>query len=187
MMNIKIIKNIALFIFALSLNVSVAQTMYSVSTARDKSLMKLDFPYDITFKTMDKTTTTSDKAFRTNGKPLIVMFWLTTCFPCRMELQAIKEKYPTWKKETDFELLAVSYDFPRNEENIYQFVKEQQWPFTTLWDINKEFGTVLPGGLNGLPQVFLFDKDGKLVYQKRKYMPGDEDILYAKVKELNHP
>lgn len=180
----QIIKTITLLVFALSLNTGVAQNIYAVSTARDKSVIKKEFPYDITLKAMDKTTTTSDKAFKTNGKPLIVAFWLTTCFPCRMELQAIKEKYPAWKKETDFEFLAISYDFLRNEENIYQRVKEEQWPFTALWDINKEFGSVLPGELNGLPQVFVFDKDGKLVYQKRKYMPGDEDILYAKVKEL---
>ncbi len=179
----KILNIIAIFVLSLPM-IGIAQTNYYVSTAREKSKIKQEFPYDIALKGMDKSTTRTDTVFKTNGKPLVVMFWLTTCFPCRMELQAIKEKYPAWKKETDFELIAMSYDFPRNEEAIYQRVKEEQWPFPVYWDFNKEFGSVLPGELNGLPQVFVFDKDGKLVYQKRKYTPGDEETLYAKVKEL---
>jgi thiol-disulfide isomerase/thioredoxin len=180
----KKIFNIIVMLCLLTPIVGVAQTTYYTSTAREKSKIKQDFPYDIALKTMDKKITHTDTVFKTNGKPLVVMFWLTTCFPCRMELQAVKEKYPTWKKETDFELIALSYDFPGKEEAIYQRVKEEQWPFPVYWDFNKEFGSVLPGELNGLPQVFVFDKDGKLVYQKRKYTPGDEDTLYAKVKEL---
>ena len=43
---------------------------------------------------------------------------------------------------------------------------------------------VMPAGLNGLPQVFVFDKDGTIVYHKRKYKPGDEDVLFEKVKAL---
>ena len=43
----------------------------------------------------------------------------------------------------------------------------------------------MPGRLNGLPQVFLLDKNGEIVYHKRKYLPGDEDKLFEAIKEAN--
>ena len=34
------------------------------------------------------------------------------------------------------------------------------------------------------PHVFLYDKDGKLVYSHLGYSPGDEEVLFEKVKAL---
>jgi peroxiredoxin len=42
----------------------------------------------------------------------------------------------------------------------------------------------MPGQLNGLPQTFIIDKDGNIVYHKRKYRSGDEDLLFEKVKTI---
>ena len=43
----------------------------------------------------------------------------------------------------------------------------------------------MPGNINGLPQVFLYDAEGNIVYHKRKYRSGDEDMLFEKIKALN--
>ena len=34
------------------------------------------------------------------------------------------------------------------------------------------------------PYVFLYDKNGKLVYSHLGYSPGDEEVLFQKIKEL---
>ena len=34
------------------------------------------------------------------------------------------------------------------------------------------------------PYVFLFDKDGKLVYSHLGYTPGDEEKLFEQIKKL---
>jgi thioredoxin-related protein len=34
------------------------------------------------------------------------------------------------------------------------------------------------------PHVFLYDKNGKLVYSHRGYTPGDEELLFEKIKAL---
>ena len=44
---------------------------------------------------------------------------------------------------------------------------------------------VMPGELNGLPQIFILDEKGNTVYHHKRYIPGDEDELFAKIKELN--
>jgi len=57
-------------------------------------------------------------------------------------------------------------------------------PFPFYWDVNKEFKEILPGGLNGLPQCFVLDKQGNIAFHKRKYSSGDEDLLYEEIKIL---
>ncbi len=146
--------------------------------------IKSDYPYNIDLKTADGKMVNSSEVFKQNGKPSVVLFWLTTCYPCRMELKAIKEKFPQWQKEADFNLYAISTDFPKNAEQFVKRVKNSGWTFEAYHDINRQFMKVMPGGLNGLPQVFVFDKKGNIVYHKRKYKPGDENVLFRKVKAI---
>lgn len=155
-----------------------------VSTARPKNKIKSTFPFDISMTNAKKEIFNSEKSLMSNGKPTVVLFWLTTCYPCRMELNAIKEAYPNWKKEADFNLVAISTDFQKNYDNFIKRVEIEAWPWETFHDTNREFRLVMPGALNGLPQTFIFDKNGEIVYHKRKYTTGDEDILFKKVKEL---
>lgn len=143
-----------------------------------------DYPYSIDLKTKDGKVINSSEVLKKNGKPSVVLFWLTTCYPCGLELNAIKAKFPQWNEEADFNLYAISTDFPKNAEKFAKRVKSGGWTFEAYHDFNRDFVKVMPAGLNGLPQVFVFDKDGTIVYHKRKYIAGDEDILFAKVKEL---
>lgn len=146
--------------------------------------IETDYPYAIDLKTPEGKIINSSKVFQQNGKPTILLFWLTTCRPCGLELAAIKNKFPQWQNEADFNLYAISTDFPRNAAQIAKRVEAGGWQFEVFHDFNRQFLGVMPGGLNGLPQVFVLDKEGTIVYHKRKYRTGDEDILFAKVKEL---
>ncbi len=162
----------------------VNRTRYAVSRARPKTEIQGAYPYDIDLKDATSKTVKSDQILAKNDKPTVLLFWLTTCFPCSMEMKAIKEKYANWQREADFNLYAISTDFESNFPKFIKKVEENKWPWETYNDVNREFRQILPGGLNGLPQTFVLDKNGKIAYHKRKYKPGDEDILFAKVKEL---
>jgi len=155
---------------------------YVVETARPKNEIKQTFPYDIDLKTADGTVVNSSEALRANGKPTVLLFWLTTCVPCRYEMKAIAEKYDQWQSEADFNLVAISTDFQKNYDAFVRRVKESGWKWKTYHDMNREFRLVMPGELNGLPQVFVLDKAGNIVFHKRKYRPGDEDVLFEKIK-----
>ncbi|MEZ5056638.1 MAG: TlpA disulfide reductase family protein [Saprospiraceae bacterium] len=158
---------------------------YSVSTSRPSSEIKKDYPYDIDFKKADGSVVKSNEVLKTNGKPTVLAFWLTTCVPCRYELAEIEKKYAGWKEKADFNFYAISTDFPKNYEKFVERVNEMNWPWEAYNDVNREFMHVMPGELNGLPQTFILDKDGKIVYHHRKYSFGDEDELFAKLVELN--
>lgn len=155
-----------------------------VDTARPTAEIRADFPYDISLRNAEGDTLLSNEILEKNGKPTVLMFWLTTCAPCRYELKAISAKYAGWQIEADFNLYAVSMDFPRNFENFQKRVDESQWPFPAYHDTNREFRKIMPGNLNGLPQVFVLNAEGEITYHKRKYMLGDEDKLFKAVSEL---
>lgn len=180
-------KKIIVFLISIISIISLlqAQGNYYVSTARSKDKMVQTFPFDIDLKSPDGKIINSSKLFKHHKEPTILLFWLTTCYPCRMEVAAIQKKYEAWQKDTKFKLVLISYDFPQNYENFVKRSKEENWPWEAYNDVNREFGEVLPGELNGLPQVFVFDKKGNIVYQKRKYNTGDEDLLFEQIKALN--
>ncbi|MCF8236915.1 MAG: peroxiredoxin family protein [Saprospiraceae bacterium] len=157
---------------------------YIMDTARPAVDILSVYPYDIELKRADGTLITSDQVFPNNGKPTVLLFWLTTCFPCRMELEALKKGVPEWLKESDFNIVAISTDFEKNFDAFTRRVEESQWPWMAYNDVHREFSRILPGGLNGLPQTFILDGTGEIVYHKRKYRPGDEEALHAAIRSI---
>ncbi len=141
------------------------------------------FPFNISLIKPDSSAVNSAAVLKT-GKPTVLAFWLTTCPPCHLELAAYTKNYAEWQKEADFNLVAISMDFPERFAKVQAMVQEKNWPFQVYWDHTRAFKTTLPGGLNGLPQVFLFDKNGALVWQHKKYATGDEAELFAQIKAL---
>ena len=157
---------------------------YYKDTGRQPDEIKGEYPYDISIRTADYDTLNTETVFEKNGKPTILLFWLTTCAPCRMEMGAIAKKYESWQAERAFNMYAVSIDWPRNAEQFVSRVKQSNWPFPAYLDFNREFWKIMPGRLNGLPQVFILNEEGGIVHHKRKYRPGDEDQLFEIVKNL---
>jgi len=162
----------------------IPKRRYIQDTSRPKNQINADFPFDIPMTLSNRTEVNSEKVLAKNGKPTILLFWLTTCYPCRMELNAIKKKYAGWQKEADFNFAVVSTDFQKNYEKFITRVEKEDWAWDTYHDTHREFRKVIPGALNGLPQTFVFDKNGEIVYHKRKYSSGDEDKLFDVVKGL---
>jgi cytochrome c biogenesis protein CcmG, thiol:disulfide interchange protein DsbE len=145
--------------------------------------VKQTFPYDIVVRDTAQRLLKSSDILKTDDKPLVIMFWLTTCGPCRMELEAIKQNYEAWQEETPFRIIALSTDFEENYKNFVERVKVSGWQFEAYNDVNREFMWAMPGGLNGLPQVFVFDTKGNITYHHRRFIPGDEKELFAEIQK----
>lgn len=142
-----------------------------------------DFPFGISLLTPDSSAVNTNDLLK-KDTPTVLAFWLTTCAPCHAELASYAQHFADWQKEADFRLLAISIDFPERFPKVKSMTKEKNWPFPVYWDSKRLFKEVLPGGLNGLPQVFLFDKNGTLVWHHKKYTPGDEAELFGEIKKL---
>ncbi|MBP5636084.1 MAG: TlpA family protein disulfide reductase [Bacteroidales bacterium] len=107
--------------------------------------------------------------------PFILTFWASWCRPCRMELAALEEAAPDWEGDFPLRIYAVSIDDRRSIADARALAATSDWPVTVLFDTKERLAQAF--GISSIPQVFIFDKDGKQVYTHVGYTPGSEKTL----------
>jgi peroxiredoxin len=120
--------------------------------------------------------------FGENGKITVISFWATWCLPCKKELDAIAEMYPEWQEDYDMELVAITIDNARGLSKVRPMVEEKGWEFEILSDAGENLKRAL--NFQTVPQTFLINQAGEIVYAHSGYAPGDEFELEDKIKKL---
>jgi peroxiredoxin len=95
------------------------------------------------------------------GKAVFLNIWATWCPPCLKEMPAMKSLYQRLKGR-EFEMLAVSID-REGEKVIRPFVAKYGLTFPVLLDPDSK--TYRLYGLTGIPETFLIDKNGVILYR----------------------
>lgn len=94
------------------------------------------------------------------GKVVLLDFWATWCFPCRMELPFVRRAYDRYHEE-GFEIIGVSLDKGPTEVQAYTKVSSMPWP-----QILQARGVLTPlkqaYGVRSIPAAFLIDRDGRI-------------------------
>ncbi len=163
--------NSLLKIFSLLFFVSLSVTTF----AQEKSLP------NVAVKSLDGKTVNIQE-FAKDGKITVISFWATWCSPCKKELDAIADMYPDWQEDYNVELVAVTIDTRRALAKVGPMVASKGWEYTILSDANQDLQKAL--NFQTVPQTFLLDQDGNIVYSHSGYVPGDEYELEDKIKEL---
>lgn len=114
--------------------------------------------------------------------PVVISFWSTICKPCIEELNAFRDEWVKWQKEVNFKFVAVSTDDARSVARVRTFVASREWPFTIWLDKNQDFKRAL--NVNTIPQLYIIDANGKIVYTHIGYTPGSETKVLEVLKGL---
>lgn len=138
------------------------------------------------FPTMDvkemNGNTVSTAEFINNNKITIVSFWASWCKPCKLELDAIAEIYPDWVEDYDVELVAITIDNARGLSKVPSIVSSKGWEYRILSDSNQDLQRAL--NFQSIPQTFLLDKAGNIVFEHNGYQSGNEFELEDEIKAL---
>lgn len=171
----------------IAFSIFLSASFYSVLCAQTNALPQptTQFPFNVLLTSPDSTTSISSNFLLDNKhKATLLAFWLTTCFPCTTELDTYAQHYKDWQEQYDLKIIAISLDFPERFRQIEQRLQQKKYPFQVWWDSERSFKKILPGGLNGFPQVFLFNNNGQLVWQHKGFRLGDELKLLQVVQGL---
>ena len=150
----------------------IISILLSINSFSDKKT----FPDTEVFTLDGKKVSTWDYVGK--GKPVIISFWATWCAPCKRELDTVSELLPEWKDQWDFELIAITTDNARGLRKVPAMVSAKGWEFTVLADKNQALQQSL--SFQTIPQTFVLDGSGNIVYEHNGYAPGDE----LKLEEL---
>lgn len=117
-----------------------------------------------------------------DGKtPFVLTMWMTTCKPCMKELEALTDEAMDWNGSFPLRIYAVSVDDSRSLQRAVAMAKGSGWEgITPLFDVNGDLRRAL--NVSAVPQVFVYDAEGILVYTHIGYRPGDEAELIRQLK-----
>jgi len=115
-----------------------------------------------------------------DSNPIILNFWATWCKPCKNELNNIDDLYQEWKDETNVKIIIVSVDDSRSSAKVKPYINSMGWTFEGLSDPNRQLARQL--NVITVPHTFLINGEGKIVYEHKGYITGDEDELYEQLK-----
>jgi peroxiredoxin len=143
-----------------------------------KSLPTARVP-DITLKTLKGGSCSLAQHLGTG--PIVINFWATWCSPCILEMKKMKKMYEKYKPQ-DLQVLSISVDDSKTEAQIPGVVRTYKFPYTFLLDPNKEAYKAFHA--SNVPELFVVDKHGAIVYSHKGYQKGDERTVEAVVARL---
>ena len=91
------------------------------------------------------------------GEVILINFWASWCPPCRAE-------HPTLKELSDRGIPLYGVNFKDRPENALRFLEEDGNPFAGI-TADREGRTGIDWGVAGLPETFIIDGEGKILYR----------------------
>jgi peroxiredoxin len=136
---------------------------------------------DLNLTTLDGKSVSLKKEFNETDKLYVFSFWATWCAPCINELDEMNDVQEEWKKEVNFEVIAVSTDDSRTQKRVKPLVNGKEWTYKILLDTNQDFKRAL--SIVNIPYTIVV-KNSKIVHIQNGYVPGSEVELFEKLKSL---
>lgn len=119
--------------------------------------------------------------FSEKDKLYVFSFWATWCTPCISELDEFNDMQEDWKKDINFEIIAVSIDDSRTQKRVKPLINGKGWDFQVLLDLNQDLKRAL--SIVNVPYTMIV-KNNEIVHIQNGYVPGSEDVIYEKLKSL---
>jgi peroxiredoxin len=132
----------------------------------------------IGLKTLDgQNVSTAD--YIGKGNVTVVSFWASWCAPCKRELDALTDFHEEWKEDHGVEIIAITIDNARGLAKVPGIVASKNWEYTVLSDSKQDLQRAL--NFQTIPQTFLLDGEGNIIYSHNGYNPGDEYELEEQI------
>jgi thiol-disulfide isomerase/thioredoxin len=114
------------------------------------------------------------------GKVVVVDFWAAWCVTCRKGIPLLSELQAK-HGAAGLQVVGISID-EKGADFVAKQRKKLKVDYTVLLDPKNSLAPVF--GFTSIPQLYLFDRQGKLVWQVAGFDSAKEKEMEAKVLEL---
>lgn len=132
---------------------------------------------DFVLPTLDGRTV---KLSDLRGQVVVMEFWATWCGPCRYSTPSLEVIY---RKFRDRGVTVLLMNQGEEASQITQWAEKR---FTAPILLDQEFRVAKQYGIQGIPRLFVIDREGRIVYDKSGYRGGLESNLTAVLNQLLH-
>lgn len=94
------------------------------------------------------------------GKPIVLNFWASWCYYCKMEMPDFNEAYHN-NPDVQFMMVNVTDGYRETEELAKSYITDEGFDFPVYYDTQLEAANAY--GASGLPMTVFIDKDGNVV------------------------
>ncbi len=132
---------------------------------------------NMTFEDINGEKISTDKLL--SKGPIVLDFWATFCAPCMKSLPAynqLADKYP------NVTFIAVSSDSPRAKDKVIKTVKSLKLNMVTVIDGNRSIQKAF--NVKEIPETYLINQKGEIVFHHNGYVPGDENKLATEIDKV---
>ena len=113
------------------------------------------------------------------GKPIVLNFWATWCYYCKVEMPDFNEAY---KKYPDVQFLMVNATGTNGEtvESAKAYIEQEQYEFDVFFDVN--YNGLRKFAVSSFPATIFIDKDGNIVSNRIGMLTMD--ALEREIKKI---
>ena len=98
------------------------------------------------------------------GRPIVIVFFDTSCKPCVAELNVIADTYEEWMDETGAKLVAIALDDEKNVAKVPLYVRGKEWSYEVYLDTDQKLPTAL--GITIRPTTLIIDREKNIVWRQ---------------------
>jgi peroxiredoxin len=115
------------------------------------------------------------------GRPVLLNFWASWCFPCRAEIPELVAAYERYKARG---LVIVGVNLQEADDIVLDFADEFGMTFPIVIDRDGELGDSwrLGGPIRGIPTTYFIDATG--VIRDQYYGPLTKDALAERLAKI---
>lgn len=108
------------------------------------------------------------------GRVTMVTFWGTWCAHGKHQVKTIAAKLPEWRKQVDFDFIAVAEDQQGTESLVTKYVRDNKWTFPCYTDAAANLKPAM--GFFALLYTIVVDGTGKIVFEHTCYSTGNDFV-----------